>query len=185
MTLNGDIFGQVQKLLGSVSTQEAEAHITRLTEEIDEKKDEQQRWYSLLALKSQLGEVVTVTAPEQIPLKRAIRLVLEERGIGATIALSVLRDELQRRNWLGTEDTEYHRLQMAASNMAKRGELDRPRKGLYRLASSNGSVGESLSEAPSSASGAHGRHSSRTGDPGVGGSSSDSDAQTRIPQPTI
>jgi hypothetical protein len=54
----------------------------------------------------------------------------------------------------------------------------------WRLASSNGSAPESFSEAPSSASGEHGRQSSHSGSPGVGASSPDSDVQTRIEQNT-
>lgn len=52
----------------------------------------------------------------------------------------------------------------------------------WRLASSNGSVGESFSEAPNSGLGEHGRHSSRTGDPSLGASSPGLEPQTRITQ---
>jgi hypothetical protein len=54
----------------------------------------------------------------------------------------------------------------------------------WKLASSNDSAGESLSEAPSSASGEHGRHSSRTDFPGVGTFSSGINTQTDAPQHT-
>jgi hypothetical protein len=52
----------------------------------------------------------------------------------------------------------------------------------WRLASSNGSAGESFSEAPNSGLGEHGRQSSRTDDPSLGASSSGLEPQTRITQ---
>jgi hypothetical protein len=145
VALSSDIFTQVQQLLGSVSAEEAQAHIERLMREIHERQEEQQRWYSLLALKSQLGEApAPPTIPDVPPLRPAIKLVFRDHGVGTVIALATLRDELARRGWLGDGDTEYHRLQMMASKMAKRGELDRPQKGLYRLASSVAQSEEAL-----------------------------------------
>jgi hypothetical protein len=189
MSPNDDIFDQVQRLLGAVSSDKAQANIERLEQEITDKRAEQQKWYALLGLKQQLGETTgssngQTASHRQLPLREAVRVVFNERGEGTTLTLADLREELRRRSWLGETENEDHRLQMAASSMVKRGELFRPKKGFYRLASLNGSAGESLSEAPSSASGGYGRHSSRTDFPGVGASSPGLEPQTRIPQHT-
>jgi hypothetical protein len=183
MAISGNIFDQVQQLLGSVSASEAEARIAQLAVEIQDKQAEQQKWYSLLALKQQLGVANTAASGSQDnkpTLRQAITISLEARAFGDVVALAALRDDLVRRGWLTSSESDYHRLQMMASAMARKGQLERPTKGRYRLASSNGSAGESLSEAPSSASGEYERHSSRIGNPDVGAPSQGSEAQARI-----
>jgi hypothetical protein len=153
MAIKGDIFGEVQRLLGSVAVEDAQARIEVLREEIEERQAEQQRWYSLLGLKQQLGEVEAgLGQPAPPPLRIAIRSLFEDIAPGTPASLSAIRRELQRRDWLGDTDNEGHRLQMAASNMVKRGDLERVSKGLYRLASDDASAGKSSSEAKSSGS---------------------------------
>jgi hypothetical protein len=147
ITLNPGIFDQVQQLLGSASAEEAEAHVARLEDEIQAKKAEQQKWWALLGLKQQLGEAERSTnGPSEfagypaaacrcVPLRRAVRVIFEERTEGSTVVLADLRDELLRRNWLSDDEKDIECLYMTGSNMVKRDELSRPRRGLYQLPS--------------------------------------------------
>lgn len=132
------IFDQVQQLLGSVTADNARERIAQLDTEIEERKLERQKWFALLSLKQQLGESPNGASPEaaSVPtLRRAIFAVMNQWPIGSEIPLSALRAHLVKREWLTPERKDAHRLQMMASDMVKRGQLGRPRKGFYQLPS--------------------------------------------------
>jgi hypothetical protein len=136
MSPTPNIFDQVQQLLGDVSSSTAEAEIERLGREVEEKRAEIQKWYALLGLKQQLGDAGSnghQGSQDTLPLRRAVRIIFEERAEGSTLAVADLRGELLRRRWLDDDKRDNNRLYMTVSNMVKRGELVRPAQGLYKL----------------------------------------------------
>jgi hypothetical protein len=125
-----EIFDEIQALLGRVARGDAERQIERLEHEITEKQEERAKWFALLGLKQQLGP------PGKAPtLRRAILLVLQDRPAGYRTKLAEVRGRLIERGWLTDSKSDAHRLQMMASDMTKRGQLERPSKGWYRLPS--------------------------------------------------
>ena len=74
------------------------------------------------------------------PAKRLAVLRLLSETPGRTWRLSDLRDELTKRGWLEDSDKARHALQVTMLSMAKRGEIEKPRTGFYRIAT-DGSLG--------------------------------------------
>lgn len=69
--------------------------------------------------------------PEYPPKRFAVFRLLGEDALKEW-KLADLREELIRRGWLADDDKARHALQMLMLNMAKRGEIDKPRTGVYR-----------------------------------------------------
>ena len=68
----------------------------------------------------------------QYPHKReAVLKVLGAEPL-RTFKLEEIRQEMVDRGWLPDDDAGTHALQVYISNMAKRNEVERPRKGFYR-----------------------------------------------------
>jgi hypothetical protein len=130
---DSQIFDQVQTLLENVTTEEAIQHIERLQAEIQEKEAEQAKWRALVGLKQQLGEAIPSTDGRRLTLPDSVLLVLREQPAGTSMRLRDIGRELQRRGWLPDDKNAYHRLQMAASKMQRRGDLERPEHGYYKL----------------------------------------------------
>jgi hypothetical protein len=68
------------------------------------------------------------------PPKRLAVLKLLSESPGRTWRLADIRNTLIERGWLDDNDRARHALQVALLGMAKRGELEKPRTGFYRLA---------------------------------------------------
>jgi hypothetical protein len=70
---------------------------------------------------------------EEVEPVRSLRLAIARvmRDSDRGMRLSELRDVLVERGWLTNTKNDYHRLQMAASNMVKAAQLKRPEQGLY------------------------------------------------------
>ena len=68
------------------------------------------------------------------PRKRDAVLNLLEQDPGRTFALSEIRDRLITDGLLEDSDKARHALDVTLSNMRRRGEVTRVRKGFYRLA---------------------------------------------------
>lgn len=138
MNSPASIIDQIEHLLGSVSAKEAQGHIERLEREIEAKRAEQGQWAALLGLKNQQLDGTESangnhTTQDTLPLRRAVLVIFEERAEGSTLVIGDLRDELQRRGWLGDSEKDMSRLYMTVSNMVKRKDLFRPKRGLYQL----------------------------------------------------
>lgn len=120
-----------------MSANEAVLEIERLEKVIADAQLEQSKWRTILGLKQQLGEPSTVLVNQngesKPTLRQAITLVLENKGPGSAMRLRDIGDELVRRGWLGQSERDNHRLQMMASDMKKKDQLERPGYGLYRL----------------------------------------------------
>ncbi|MFL5916077.1 MAG: hypothetical protein ACJ752_10645 [Gaiellaceae bacterium] len=69
--------------------------------------------------------------PEYPPKRVAVHRLLAENAFKEW-KLGELREELIRRGWLADDERARHALQMLMLNMAKRGEIDKPRTGVYR-----------------------------------------------------
>src|SRR6266542_4229523 len=80
-----NLFDQIQSLLGSVTTAQAQEEIERLQREIAQLQAEQTKWQTLLVLKHQLGEAASATSSgngtvgEAPTLRQAILAVMNER----------------------------------------------------------------------------------------------------------
>jgi hypothetical protein len=138
MTSPATIIDQIEHLLGSVSANEAQGHIERLEREIEAKQAERRQWVALLGLKNQQLDGAESTngnhaSQDTLPLRRAVLVIFKERVEGSTLVIGDLRDELQRRGWLGDGEKDMSRLYMTVSNMVKRKDLFRPERGLYQL----------------------------------------------------
>jgi hypothetical protein len=72
------------------------------------------------------------------PAKRLAVLRLLSESPGRALRLSDIRSALVHRGWLEDSDKARHALQVALLGMAKRGELEKPRTGFYRMATDGG-----------------------------------------------
>jgi hypothetical protein len=94
------------------------------------------------------GETRAATTTDQRhPPKRMAVLRLLSETPGRTWRLADIRKTLVERGWLEDSDRARHALQVALLGMAKRGELEKPRTGFYRLATDEtASVGTNTDE---------------------------------------
>ena len=78
---------------------------------------------------SELGDWIAGSRPT---LRAAIRSILEDAG-GYPLKLSEIRDRLLANGWVSDDENGAHRIQMMASDMARKGQLVRPKTGFYVL----------------------------------------------------
>lgn len=134
-----EILKQLQSVLASVSPEQAEKEIERITDEITALQEEQNTWRTLYGLARQLGSTPPNGVPDEAteipPLRRALIVVMNEKPEGTTARLPELSADLQERGWLTDSKKDMHRLQMMASTLVKENKLFRPAKGYYQLAS--------------------------------------------------
>lgn len=82
-----------------------------------------------------VGVLAQDQTPQEYPPKRQAVLRLLSEAPGRSWKLSDIRDVLIQRRWLEDTDKARHALQVTVLNMAKRGDIEKPRKGIYRVSS--------------------------------------------------
>ena len=80
------------------------------------------------------------TEQRQFPPKRLAVLRLLGEAPGRAWRLADIRQTLINRGWLEDSDRARHALQVTLLAMAKRGELEKPATGFYRMANGNHSL---------------------------------------------
>jgi len=80
-----------------------------------------------------VGVLAQDQAPQEYPPKRQAVLRLLAEAPGRSWKLSDIRDVLIQRRWLEDSEKARHALQVTVLNMAKRGDIEKPRKGIYRV----------------------------------------------------
>ncbi len=71
----------------------------------------------------------------QVPSKRDALLALLAEAQGQPSRLVEMREEMIARGWLARTPQAIHALEVAATTLAQRGEVERVKKGVYRLPS--------------------------------------------------
>ncbi|HEX2096015.1 MAG TPA: hypothetical protein VHF50_01440 [Solirubrobacterales bacterium] len=131
---NTKIFDEIQGLLSSITEQDARDRIAEIDQQIAALQEERGKWGSLLVLKHQLGEATRESSSEDQPtMREAIRRVLEDQPPGVALKLARIGEEIIQRGWMEEVPKDWQRLQMMASMMKRKGQLERPRTGFYRL----------------------------------------------------
>jgi hypothetical protein len=132
--------GELAEWIRTFPSREVKAQIAELESARARLEDALRSLHTQLALWDAARRAASTNGPRgrdvrdrPLPPKReAILHVLSERP-DHTFRLAEIREILLARGWMPAGRKAAHALEVAATTLAKRGEIDRPRRGFYRM----------------------------------------------------